>query len=53
MQKRFELREKVFNALTTAWIEMPFETIQLAPHKVTMVKAIDKGDKPERQSLYP
>lgn len=36
LQKRFELREKVFNALTAAEVEMPFETIQLAPHKITV-----------------
>jgi small conductance mechanosensitive channel len=34
--KRLELREKVFKALTTAGVEMPFETVQLAPHKVTV-----------------
>ena len=34
IQKRFELREKMFNALTIAGVEMPFETIQLAPHNV-------------------
>lgn len=31
VQKRFELREKVFNALNAAGVAMPFETIQLAP----------------------
>ena len=36
VQKRFELREKVFKALTAAGVEMPFETVQLAPHKVTV-----------------
>ena len=36
VQKRFELREKVFKTLTAAGVEMPFETIQLAPHKVTV-----------------
>ncbi len=36
LQKRFELREKVFKALTAAGVEMPFETIQLAPHKVAV-----------------
>lgn len=31
IRKRFELREKVFVALTEAKVEMPFETLQLAP----------------------
>lgn len=34
VQKRFELREKVFNALNQAGVQMPYETIQLAPHRV-------------------
>jgi small conductance mechanosensitive channel len=34
IQKRLELREKMFNALTDAGVQMPYETIQLAPHKV-------------------
>jgi len=36
IEKRFELREKVFDALNRAGIEMPFETIQLAPMQVNM-----------------
>lgn len=36
VEKRFELREKVFAALTMAGIDMPFETIQLAPMQVNM-----------------
>lgn len=32
--KRFELREKIYKALNAAGVDMPFETIQLAPHKV-------------------
>lgn len=36
VEKRSELREKVFNALNTAGVEMPFETIQLAPMQVNM-----------------
>lgn len=36
VEKRSELREKVFNALNTAGVEMPFETIQLAPVQVNM-----------------
>lgn len=34
--KRLELREKVFQTLTAAGVEMPFETVQLAPHRVTV-----------------
>jgi small conductance mechanosensitive channel len=34
VKKRFELREKVYKALIAAGVDMPFETIQLAPHKV-------------------
>lgn len=34
IQKRLELREKVFNALNKAGVQMPYETIQLAPHRV-------------------
>ena len=34
VKKRFELREKIYKALTAARVDMPFETIQLAPHKV-------------------
>lgn len=36
VEKRFELREKVLAALTKAGIDMPFETIQLAPVQVSM-----------------
>jgi small conductance mechanosensitive channel len=36
IEKRSELREKVFNAFNKAGIEMPFETIQLNPMQVTM-----------------
>ena len=36
VKKRFELREKVYRALTDAGVDMPFETIQLAPHKVVL-----------------
>jgi small conductance mechanosensitive channel len=34
--KRHELREKVFQALTEAGVEMPYETIQLAPLEVQL-----------------
>jgi len=36
IEKRFELREKAFNALNQAGVQMPFETIQLAPMQVSM-----------------
>jgi len=36
VEKRFELREKVFQALNRAGVEMPFETIQLRPIQVDM-----------------
>jgi small conductance mechanosensitive channel len=36
VEKRAELREKVFKALNGAGVEMPFETIQLAPMQVNM-----------------
>ena len=34
VERRFELREQAFNALNQAGIEMPFETIQLAPLQI-------------------
>ncbi len=46
VKKSLELREKAFKALTAAGIEMPFETIQLAPHKVTV-------EMPARQRQHP
>ena len=36
VEKKFELREKVFNALNAEQVEMPFETIQLAPMSVSL-----------------
>lgn len=36
IEKKFELREKVFNALNAAQVEMPFETIQLTPLSVSL-----------------
>ena len=36
VEKRAELREKVFKSLDKAGVEMPFETIQLAPVQVNM-----------------
>jgi small conductance mechanosensitive channel len=34
VERRFELREQAYNALNQAGIEMPFETIQLAPLEI-------------------
>lgn len=36
VEKKFELREKVFKALNAEQVEMPFETIQLAPLSVSV-----------------
>jgi small conductance mechanosensitive channel len=36
IEKRFELREKIYNALADKQIEMPFETIKLTPLTVKM-----------------
>jgi small-conductance mechanosensitive channel len=36
VEKRFNLRERAFNALNNAGVEMPFETIQLAPMRVDL-----------------
>ena len=44
--KSMELREKLFKALTAAGVEMPFETIQLAPHRVTVDSSADKNGTP-------
>ena len=38
VEKRAELREKVFAALNKASIEMPFETLQLTPLKVNLLE---------------
>ncbi len=40
IEKRFELREKVFKILTQAGVELPFETLQLQPIEV---KSQDRG----------
>lgn len=36
VEQRYALRENIFNALTAAGVSMPYETIQLAPLKVTV-----------------
>lgn len=36
VEERLKLREKVFKVLTEAGVQMPFETIQLASHTVTV-----------------
>ncbi|MFT5699832.1 MAG: small conductance mechanosensitive channel [Desulforhopalus sp.] len=38
VKKRFELREKMYKSLTIEGVDMPFETIQLTPHKVILTK---------------
>ena len=43
--KRFELREKVFNALTQAGVDMPLETIQLAPLQLINIKSTGSNGK--------
>jgi small conductance mechanosensitive channel len=35
IEKRYKLREEVFNALTAAGIEMPFETLSITPVQLT------------------
>lgn len=37
VEKRFELREKVFTTLTRAGVEMPYETLQVQPVEIKMV----------------
>lgn len=38
INKRFELREKIFNTLTEKGIEMPYETLQLRPIDISISK---------------
>lgn len=38
IQQRFDLREAVFKALTAAGVNMPLQTIQLAPMQVDMLR---------------
>ena len=38
VEKRFELREKVYNTLCREGVEMPFETLQLQPIDITVKK---------------
>jgi len=46
LEERFDLRERIYNALIDAGIEMPFETIQLSPFHVK----IDENDFVKRKS---
>ena len=48
IQQRFDLRESVFKALTDANVEMPLQTIQLAPHSIQM-----QATAPQTQSTRP
>ena len=41
VEKRFELREKAFNTLIRAGVELPFETLQLQPIEI---KSQEKGE---------
>jgi small conductance mechanosensitive channel len=43
IEKRFALREKIFSALTQAGVEMPFETIQIAPLRVNLGEGANKS----------
>lgn len=47
IQQRFDLRESAFKALTEAHVEMPLQTIQLAPHCVQV-----QSSAPEAQSKH-
>lgn len=47
IQQRFDLRESAFKALTEANVEMPLQTIQLAPHCVQVRSSV-----PEAQSKH-
>ena len=38
------INSEVLKALTAAGVEMPFETIQLAPHKVTVQMSGEQND---------
>jgi small conductance mechanosensitive channel len=38
VEKRFDLREKIFNTLNEMQVDMPFETLQLTPLKVTLAR---------------
>ena len=38
---RFELREKIFDTLRRAGVEMPYETLQLAPITLTSGQTAD------------
>ena len=46
IQQRFDLRERVFKALTAAHVEMPLETIQLAPHFVRVQSTESEQERP-------
>jgi len=50
VEKRFELREKTFNTLTRAGVELPFETLQLQPVEVKMQSLAGKATE---VSQYP
>jgi len=43
IEKRYKLREEVFNALNAAGIEMPFETLSITP--VQVISSQDRAKK--------
>ena len=48
VEKRYDLREKVFNAFNKAGINMPFETIEITPLAVKITQEGDSSALPER-----
>lgn len=48
VEKRNALREAVYEKLTEAGVDMPFETVQLAPHEVSVREA---GDRTSEETL--
>ncbi len=53
--ERFRLRERVYKVLTEAGVDMPFETIQLAPLGGTplAVQIESEGERPASDAAYP
>ncbi len=48
IKKRYELREKVYNALTLEEVDMPFETISLNPVNISLSVQKSEGGLPEK-----
>ncbi|MFO7555221.1 MAG: hypothetical protein R6W88_08445 [Desulfobacterales bacterium] len=53
VEKRFELREKAFNTLTQACVELPFETLQLQPVEVKMQRGRGGNGNRNDHHLFP